>query len=392
MTSLLGLVLLVVIAYAGALIFQKYETNNFVFKVVSYTGLLYLLLGYLIGPRSINLLNPDILNNLNVLFALVLGWVGFLIGLQMNWSGLKRFPFSYYRYSSLNFVITYLLSILLLYLFTKQVFTYSIETQNLLVLALAGAVTSPIMLAVVIRENRVRARLSHLLQFQAAYDNILGIVFILILLIGFSLTTNINIADFWLKQSIVITVALICAYVYKYLVKEKFTAEENLLYILGLILFLVGISLYLGSSILLATMVLGLGLANITKKRRKLYHSIQQVEKPMYVLLLIYAGLNIDVPNNSFLIVLFLLAHLFSKIVADYVARKSLPSNERHSGMLGLANTGMGGLSLAIILDYFVYNSYRSGQYLITVVVVGLLVSDMLALYYLRKKIVSRPI
>lgn len=391
MTSLLGLVLLVIIAYGGALIFQKNKTNNVVFKVVSYTGLLYLGLGYLIGPRNINLLNPEIINNLNVLFALVLGWVGFLVGLQMNWSGLKRFPFSYYRYSSLNFVITYLFSVLLLYLFTKQVFTHNIEIQDLLVLALAGAITSPIMLAVVIRENRVRARLAHLLQFQAAYDNLLGIAFVLILLIGSSLTPNTDTAVFWLKQSIVIIVAIICAYVYKTLVKEKFTNEENLLYILGLILFLVGITLYLGSSILLATLVLGIGLANITKKRRKLYHSIQQVEKPMYVLLLIYAGLNIDILTNSFLVVLFLVTHFVSKVLADYGARKSLPLNERHSGMMGLANTGMGGLSLAIILDYFIYNTYASKQYLITVVVIGLLVSDVLSFYYLRKKIVSRP-
>ena len=77
MTTLLSLVLLVLVAYLGSMLFHRFPINKGWLKSLTYTGNLYLILGYIIGPQILNLINQEIIGQLNVLYALVLGWAGF---------------------------------------------------------------------------------------------------------------------------------------------------------------------------------------------------------------------------------------------------------------------------------------------------------------------------
>jgi len=390
MTSLLSIVILVILAYSGSLIFQKITIKNTFLKSITFTGILYIILGFLLSPSVMNIFNPGVIEQLNIIFALVLGWAGFLIGLQTKTSGLKRFPVQYYRYSTINYLIVFGITYGLLYLILNLFLQQKINVQSLLVLSLAGAVTSPIMLAVVIRDNRVRARLAHLLQFQAAYDNLLGVFTIGIIVLVVVLLGKEPFLIVAIRGVVVLVVSIVTALVYRFLARDNINEEESFLYIIGLLLFLVGIALYLGMSILMASLIFGIVIANTIKNTRKLYHSIQQIEKPMYILLLIYVGINISFQVNYLIIISFFIIHIVAKIVAEYFANYTLKKNERHSGLLGFGSIGMGGLSLAIILDYYLANAGHTNEGLLLTIIIALLLQDGMALKYLEKRLVKK--
>jgi len=239
------------------------------------------------------------------------------------------------------------------------------------------------------RDHRVHARLSHLLQFQAAFDNLLGVFMIGIIVLADAFFGRQSIQLMALHGIIVLIVSIAAAWIYSTLMKDKVSAEENFLYIIGLLMFVVGSALYFGMSILLAALIFGMLTANISGNTRRLYQNIQQVEKPMYVLLLIYAGLNVHLDINYILLVAFFLLHIIAKLVAEYTANYSLGQEERHSGWLGFGNIGMGGLSLAIILDYNLIYGTQTPDGLLLIVITALFFQDGMALRYLEKRLIK---
>ena len=105
MTPLLSIIFIVIIAYLGSAYYNKYQESSALVKSLGYSGSVYLIIGFLLGPSILALITPDIMEKLIVLVALVLGWTGFLIGLQAKRSELKRFQKSYYFFTVINFFI-----------------------------------------------------------------------------------------------------------------------------------------------------------------------------------------------------------------------------------------------------------------------------------------------
>ncbi len=389
MTSLLSIVVLVLLAYTGSRFIQKRQIQNTYLKSIAFTGIVYITLGYLLSSKAFNIVTVEMTEQLKIVFSLVLGWAGFLIGLQTNVSGLKRFPGKYYRYSTLGFLIAFAVTFLLLYGILNTWLLYAIDFHNLLILSLAGAVTSPIMVAVVVRDHRVQARLSHLLQFNAAFDNLLGVLMIGIIVLADAFWVQDSVRLTALHGIIVLIVSVAAAWIYSTLTTEKVSVEENFLYVIGLLMFIVGSALYFGMSILLAALIFGMVTANISGSTRKLYQNIQQVEKPMYILLLIFAGLNVRLDGNYVLLFLFFLLHIFAKLIAEYTANYSLGREERHDGWLGFGNIGMGGLSLAIVLDFNLVYGGQSPESLLLIIITALFFQDGIALQYLEKRLIK---
>lgn len=390
MTSLLTIVILLVIAYSGSILFQKIKIKSTFIKSLAYTGILYIALGYSLSPRILGFFSGPTMGHMNLIFAIVLGWVGFLVGLQAKVSGLKRFPYKYYLFSSINFVLVFGLSALLLLLLLNFFGETQFSYHQIFVISLAGAISSPIMLAVVVRENRVSSRLAHLLQFQSAYDNLLGIITIGAVTI---LMTAFGDADFYAifsKGLITLAVSMLVGTIYFLLSKNKPNNEEQFLYVLGLLIFLVGTALYIGMSILLASLIFGIIVANILTNTRRLYLTLQPIENTMYILLLIFAGANSVILEIFLLPIMFFAIHIIVKLIGSFSANYSLDHKDRHKGWLGIGNLGTGGLSLAIVLDYFVVYPSEQAQILLFTIILTLVVQDGISLIYLEKRLIRK--
>lgn len=394
MTALLSLVLLVLIAYLGSIFFQKVKIRKPWIKSFAYTGSLYLLLGYLIGPNLFNVFNKEISQQLNVLYALVLGWIGFLIGLQANVKSIKRFQKEYFRFATINIIIAVVISFIVLCQSYHLVDRFFNETE-VFILAIAGAVTSPIMIAVISRDYKLSGRVSYLLQFAAAFDNMLGIILVGLVM---SYTSDISFLNIYnpgvLTIIVSIIIAAIASYLFCLLSKDMKTDQEIFLLVLGLLLFIVGIAFYLKQSLLFMSFVFGFGIANLSANTKKIYLSIQQVEKPLYILLLIFVGANLEFESKEYwlYLVVFIAVNLFAKMISGYFANFSMSQNSRIYKTIGMANLSMGGLSLAIILDFHLTNVSGYSQLLLFILAVSLVINDIISFKYLEKKIVQPEI
>ena len=130
----------------------------------------------MIGPNTLGLLTDTVLNQLNVLVGLVLGWTGFLIGLQAKRTELRRFQKSYFLFATLNMVYM-LIGVIIITYFAAKILNIQIGNPYLITFAIMATVSSPILIGALKRDLKIRGQVIHLLQFSVAYDNMLGILF-----------------------------------------------------------------------------------------------------------------------------------------------------------------------------------------------------------------------
>jgi Kef-type K+ transport system membrane component KefB len=387
MNILISLVLLVLIAYVGSIIFHRFPIQNNWLNSIIYSGNLYILLGFAIGPNVLNLINENTIDQLNVLYALVLGWAGFLIGLQANLKNLKRFRRLYYYFATSNFIVAFCLSSFLLIL-TFPLVQARFKNIEIIILAIASAVTSPIMLGIFLRDQKVHGRISHLLQFVSGFDNILGVIilgFIMAVISNLSLFNGVSVGLF----TIVIPMILGCiaSFLYFILAKEFKKDQENFLLLISLLIFILGIAVYLNQSILFTAFLFGAAMSNLPINTKKLYLNIQQVEKPLYILLLIFVGVSINLVSYKYFILLtvFLVIHLFVILISGYIANTVIRNKLHLSKTIGVANLGMGGLSLAIILDFHLTNPSDFSNLLLFILAISIIVNDIASYKFLER-------
>jgi Kef-type K+ transport system membrane component KefB len=388
MTPLLSLLLLVLFSYLGALFYKKIHFGSSArwIQGLTYTGSLYLLVGYIIGPEIFNVITPEISVKLEVIYTLALGWVGFLIGLQTNIKSLKRFQLKYYLYSSTLFFST-LFILLLLLISIFYILNYPISYLELFILSAAGAVTSPTMIAIFLQNNKIPGALSQLLRFIPAFDNILGVSVLGVLMSFGGTIIFIDKYDFGFLAIFVITlISTINALLYSKIIKKAKSDQEKLLYIFGFIFLTIGFAVYLNQSILFSTFIFGFAIANFDKSKKDLYLTIQNLEKHLYILLMIFAGINLSL-NISYvpLLLIFIIFHIIAKYFGgfggNYLFRKQIKTNNK----IGLGSLAMGGLSLAIILDYHLKDISDLSHMLLFVVTISIIFNDIISFNALEK-------
>jgi len=368
MTPLLGIIFLFILAYIGSFLYERYHLATGWTKVLLYSGSLNLVIGYLIGPHFFGLLSDAIIGKLYVLVALVLGWAGFLIGLQAKVSELKRFQSTYYLYSGLNFLLTFFGLFFILF-FMDLVFKLNLDLPVIILLAILGTVSSPILVGLLKEKLNLRGPLIHLIQFSVALDNMVGVI-------CFGLVT-LFIKQFFYKD-VHILVMIFGSFLFSLFMSWLFykisimidNLHQFFLVLIGFVLVIVGVALNLNQSVLLISFIFGVVLTNLPVDTRKLYQSIDNAEKPLYYLMMIFIGAIIGkIGIEDLLIVLIMVVfRLAIKYLAGNFARFPLRTLRIHYSRIGLPKIGMGGIALAMALDFHLSSQSDFSQNILLIV------------------------
>jgi len=368
MTPLLGIIFLFFLAYIGSFLYQRYKLATGWVKVLLYSGSLNLVIGYLIGPHFFGLLSDVIIGKLYVLVGLVLGWAGFLIGLQAKVSEMRRFQRTYYLYSSLNSVLTFIGIFLVIFLmdFLLQL---SLELPVIILTSILGTVSSPILVGLLKEKLNLRGPLIHLLQFSVALDNMVGVI-------GFGLTMLFVNQLFY--QDVHIISMILGSFLFSVFMAWLFykisimidNLHQFFLVLIGFVLVVVGVALNLNQSVLLISFLFGAVLTNLPVDTRKLYQSIDNAEKPLYYLMMIFIGAIIGKIVFEYLIIILILVSLrvAIKYLAGNLARYPFQSTRIHDSRIGLPKIGMGGVALAMALDFHLSSQNEFSQILLFIV------------------------
>ncbi len=391
MTPLLSLILLVFIAYVGSVFFQKSHKIPFLFKGISHFGLIYLMLGFIIGPNILKILDKIILNEISIILAFVLGWTGFLVGLQINIKQLKRFQLSYYWMVLGNFGLVFIFMFSGIFFLNFQ-FNHPLNFFEILILATAGSISSPILMGMLKKDYKIRGKQIYFLQFHSAYDNILGVIIIGLFVTGINYTRSESMLLSISNLIISIAIIIILAIVFYFMVNNIKNAQQYFLILIGFILFIVGTALQLEQSALFMSFLFGAVLANLPINTRNLFQAITKAEKPIYLLLLIFMGASLPEMNVFVLVsaLVFVFWRIFSKYIVGRIVFFNFYQDKKLSKTIGFAGVGMGGLTLALGIDYHISSIAINGEFILVILALSYLINDTFSVALLKPIIKSK--
>ena len=138
-------------------------------KLPKVTG--YIIIGILIGPNALGLMSQDVLDSFKAFKILALGFIGFNIGMELNFKRLRRTGKEVLFVTFSQAILTFLLVGLAVFLFVDEYkWTYA------LIFGAIAIVTTPAPILVCIKSYHVKGRLTNLLCPMVAIDDALGII------------------------------------------------------------------------------------------------------------------------------------------------------------------------------------------------------------------------
>lgn len=260
------------------------------------SGAEFLILGALIGPRGLGVLDEESLRNLEPFLVLALSWVGLLVGLQLRWRHMTRFPWTYFQVSLVQSVTAFALTLGALaaafHLWTPNGATTAEVWRAAFCLAAVAALSSPTETMLHEQRHAHGGHAAGLLRFVPAVDPLVSLLGVAVLFSFWHVTSGTTAgaaeAIGWLAISVVGGLAL--GALFLGLLWAATEADEVVLVVLGMALFAGGLATVFHLSPLVVSLVVGVVLGNWRKEQERLLHMFLRIERPLYVALVVLAG------------------------------------------------------------------------------------------------------
>ena len=338
------------------------------------TGLEFLFLGLLLGPNFLNILDKETCEGLAPLSALVLGWIGMLFGFQFELAKLKRFPLYFFPAAVLESGVTLVIVFAGVYLALPFIIAVPDDIRTVISLALAGAAACTAQTALSLLALRSSAGHQPMVKFLRYLSSIDGLIAMLVLLPVFVYFPRSRLMS---GQTMSIGADTMTAVIsgfglillFNLFLARRREQSELAMITIGMTVFISGFAMIMNFSPLIANFFIGACMVNVTGEKEKIFNTLVSIEKPVYLLLLVFLGsawhfdgLWIIPAAAGYCGIRFLGKFVGGAAVSHLCAGiKTYPSN------LGLGLIEQGGLALAIVYDF--HQAFRSE---LTGIVVGI--------------------
>ncbi|HET9949290.1 MAG TPA: hypothetical protein VFQ22_10240 [Longimicrobiales bacterium] len=381
MTSGLLLILIVAGAYVAAHLAMDWLGRRFL--IVS--GAEYLLLGVLLGPQVSGLIQPSTVDQFAPFLTLAFGWVGAVVGAQFYLPELLRLPSVAFRTAFLEALLSLTLVSGTIGLAVWWWFSPSREDWVLPAVA-AGAIavaSAPAGIAVVSRELRDRGPIVQQLQVATAIDAVVAIVAFGILLDVFHVPPESGIRPPTPTEWVVISAAigLVGGALFHLFVGQEQHVDRLFIALAGALILCSGAAAHLRLSPLLPALLVGIVLVNTTSRRDLLSQLLTTVERPLYFVLLIFAGAAWQPVGREWVLPVlgFVVVRAIAKTGSARLAARANGVSDALGPDWGLGLLGHGGLAVAIALNYRLLDPSPVASAVFTATLASLLVTDFLS-------------
>jgi len=313
----------------------------------------FLLVGILIGPHVLNLVTEGIFAASDFFSSLVLGVIAFSLGENFRLEEIKKGMKQVMWISLTAALVTWLLV-------SGAIISYLIIVGQpmypAIVLGAAASATAPAATVLVIREYRASGFFTEMLLKIVAIDDAWCLM-LAALAIAFA---NAMRADVF-QISIVfagigeIFGALIIGasfgYLFSFLRRFVTTSAEFLVYIFGLILLNVGVSIAIHVSILLSSMMMGIVVINLARENYKFFEVIRTVDAPLYLVFFILAGAHLDFTilyKMGIVGVLYIIFRVIGKVYGAKLGARISKAPKPIENWIGLSLMPQAGVALGI--------------------------------------------
>lgn len=394
MSAIYAFGLLILLAFLGTRFLVRKKTLS-ALNYLFLSGLVYIFLGLYLGHNGLNILSPTVLEALNPLISLGLGWIGFLFGFQLEGKYLKRFSKRDIALSALKSLFVFLcvfglMSILIIFLFPEQP-SYLLYGMAV-AFALLATINSPTLLNAACFVLPKRGDYFYLARFLTSVSGFWGIAVLSLLF------------SFWhfplFEVHVIIRGALLlCAstlipalfgIVFHFLTKTKSSEQEILVYLLGLVFFIAGAAFYFNVSPLYSAMVMGIVYSNLSRIHEKLYPLLLSTEKPVYIIFLILIGALWDFRldwNIPILVVIFILVRIIGSTLTLPLCRFILRYPHPLPPVYGLSFLSFGGIGVAAAVSLKLAYPMELTDVFLSVALLAIIISELLGPKALQKAI-----
>jgi Kef-type K+ transport system membrane component KefB len=258
-------------------------------------GLPFLAMGAVFHLPAVGILSNDILRDLEPAFEFGLGWIGFVVGLELDVRTLDKIPSTIAPVIAVETLVPMLTTVLLCALVFLNLGASHLDAslaRDLLLLAACAAPSAAISIEA--WTPRIGARHARLLDDITHLDEIVTLALLGLISIYFRPPDE---ATLWRLPSpsawllVFLGLGVILGIITYVLIRNAKSAAEELAMILGAVALSAGMAGYLSLSVPVVCTIAGAMLANLPMRDKEgLRRTLRDVERPLYLVFLIVAG------------------------------------------------------------------------------------------------------
>jgi hypothetical protein len=357
------------------------------------SGMLFVVLGAVVGSGGLQLLRPEDVATARPLLALALGLAGVLIGLNMEPQLLRVLPRGVWAaataHSGLAFLFVAAPIAALLYATLPVSLFQAVGAAALL--GGAASVSSSHFAVLWYRAGKLDRLRGVSISLIAMLDDLTGVAVLAVALVFGAY------ADAGLGLSLValaILLGLLCGALTAYLMHESGSRPELAAILLGAVGLVSGAAAYLRVSALIAGLACGAVLAIVGGKQVALaYRTLAKTERPVYLVLLFLIGAHVQLTDwyGWLLLPVYVALRFVGKIYGGRLAARVSKGSLRLPRELGFALVGQGGVSLCLLIEYLILVPGPSSQLVFDVGVVAAVFNETLASRTFRLSVEGDP-
>ncbi len=256
----------------------------------------FMLLGILAGPEGLDLVNSSVIHSLRIIEPVALGMITFAAGEQLFFGDLRAL-------SRRSYVVVGLETMLPVLLVGAGVWLVTGRAEIALPIGAIAGTTGLATVISTLRETGAKGDYAKLVGFTIASDNFFAIlIFSLVLPLAVSLETGSAIgslyADRLVAMAASVAIGFVAGLVVSRLVRQVRSSQELSILVLAHVLLVVGVTEYLGYSVLLAGLAMGTTAANLTREvrdRDRAFAALASIEFPIIAIFFLWAGASLHI-------------------------------------------------------------------------------------------------
>ncbi len=355
MNLILAIGIIVVVGFFGGLAAGK-------IKFPRITG--YIIIGILLSPSLLNIIPRETVGSLDIITDIALGFIAYLIGGSLHWESLRKLGRSIATilpFQSLGawFLVTIVLALLGHLILPNQAFWQTYFPMAFIIGAISCA-TAPAATMAIIKQYKAKGPLTTTLLAVVALDDAIAVIAFAIAS-GMSLPLVSGAGNISFHQMVGVPflhiaesagIGIIFAFALMYISRLVRARELLLVVVFGMIMLCVGISSYLGTSSILANMVVGFIVVNKVK-RGEMFLVVEEIEDVLFAMFFVLAGLHFDLSvlkAAGILALLIFVTRCLGKYFGARAGARASHASDAVKKYLGLALLPTAGVALGLVL------------------------------------------
>lgn len=348
-----------VVFSTGMLLLIGYFTGKLAEKIrlPSITG--YIIAGLLLGSSVTNIIHEDMAYRLTSVTEIALGLIAITIGAEFDIAKLKK--------TGTTIIIITFFQVFFTFMFVViALFIIGMELRYVLILGAIATATAPAATVIIVRELRARGKFIDYLYGVVAFDDALciilfSIVFAIVtpMLIGTAIQTAAGMLTGLVHAVTDLFFSCLLGFISGILLhlftRKKYKLNEILIISIAVIFLTTSIAIVLNLSLLIANMVLGAMLVNLSAKNKRIFRIIEPITPPLFAMFFVLAGTEIDISIFAKGIVIvyglvYIISRFAGKYAGTYFSAAITKTDKNIRNYLGFCLFPQAGVAIGLVL------------------------------------------